>query len=194
VLATQTSAPMREILRDMLRFSTNLTAEVSGLTATAARADAKRGLRTSALSMTQWARARAGITPEFVDHSGLGDQSRISAQEMVSLMTADGVATQLSPILKSITMTDENRERIRDFPGEVRAKTGTLNFVSSLAGYLTTKSGRQLSFAFFATDLEARERGKRSADEQPAGAASYNAKAKRLQQVLLQRLVLLSKS
>ena len=179
--------PLREVLRDMLRFSTNLTAEVSGLAASAARAGQNRGLRTSALGMTRWSELRAGIAPSFVDHSGLGDASRITANDMVALMTTRDVAPQLQPILKVIALTDQKGERVRDLSAEVRAKTGTLNFVSALAGYLTTGQGRRLSFAFFAADVDARERGKLTADEQPAGAASYNTKAKRLQQTLLQR-------
>jgi len=130
---------------------------------------------------------KAGIDPGFVDHSGLGDASRISAEDMVKLMTTRGVAPQLQPILKVINLTDQKGERVRNLDAEVRAKTGTLNFVSALAGYLTTGQGRRLSFAFFAADVDARERGKLSADEQPVGSISYNTKAKRLQQTLLQR-------
>lgn len=187
LLTSLQSDPLHVILRDMLRFSTNLTAEVTGLAATMARSDQKRGMRTSAFGMSRWAANRAGIDPTFVDHSGLGDESRISAGDMTQLLAAQNVRAQLQPILKNIVMVDEKRERIRDFPAEVYAKTGTLNFVSSLSGYITTKADRTLAFSFFAADLEARARGKQTADEQPAGAASYNNKAKRLQQVLLQR-------
>ena len=186
VVASFKGEPLREVLRDMLRFSTNLTAEVAGMAATAARAGQNRGLRTSALGMTRWAEMRAGIHPAFVDHSGLGDASRISAQDMVRLMTARGVVPQLQPILKAIALTDPKGNRL-GVNAEVRAKTGTLNFVSALAGYLVTPNGRRLAFAFFAADVEARARGKLTADEQPAGAASYNTRAKRLQQTLLQR-------
>ena len=93
----------------------------------------------------------------------------------------------MQPILKVIALTDQKGDRIRDLPAEVRAKTGTLNFVSALSGYITTAKGRRLAFTFFAADLEAREIGKLSRDDQPPGAASYNTKAKRLQQTLLQR-------
>lgn len=187
VIATFTSAPLRDILRDMLLYSTNLTAEVAGLSATAARTGQRRGMRTSALGMTRWAGMQAAIHPSFVDHSGLGDGSRISAGDMVALMTARGVAAQLRPILKQVPLTDQKGERVAGLAAEVRAKTGTLNFVSALAGYLTTEQGRTLAFAFFGADLVAREQGKLAGDEQPAGAETYNARAKRLQQTLLQR-------
>ena len=69
----------------------------------------------------------------------------------------------------------------------MRAKTGTLNFVSTLAGYLDTDTGRKLSFAIFAYDPEARTASLSSQDEQPRGASGFNGKAKGLQQDLLQR-------
>ncbi len=191
VLADHESESLTGVMRAMLRFSTNLTAEAAGMTASAALTGQRRGLRTSALGMTRWATARAGITPAFVDHSGLGDQSRIAASDMVTLLNAQDVRGRLSPILKSITMRDSEGRPIKDAPGDVRAKTGTLNFVSTLAGYLTTSGGRTLSFAIFAADLDARARGKAAGDEQPAGSITFNTKAKRLQQDILQRWALM---
>lgn len=186
-LAEHKSADLREVMRDMLMYSTNLTAEAAGLAATEERAGPSRSLQASALGMTQWVALRAGISPSFTDHSGLGDQSRISAAEMVSFLTAPGAQAQLKPIMKTIVMTDEDKARIADHPALVQAKTGTLNFVSALAGYMRTESGRELAFAIFAADLEARERGKVAGDEQPVGSITFNTQAKRLQQVLLQR-------
>ena len=187
VIAEYVSAELREVMRGMLKYSTNLTAEAAGLAATQKRTGQKRGLRTSALGMTRWAKDRAGIEPNFADHSGLGDASRISADDMVQFLTADNAKAQLHPIMKRITLKDEKNKVIKDHPAIVQAKTGTLNFVSSLAGYIHTASGRELAFAIFAADLEARERGKIAGDEQPVGSITFNTKAKRLQQVLLQR-------
>lgn len=187
VVATHESDPLPIIMRDMLKYSTNITAEAAGLEATEKRTGQKRGLRTSALGMSQWAKVRAGISPTFVDHSGLGDASRISASDMVQLLNADGAMAQLRPLMKEIAMKDDNNRTIADHPVTVLAKTGTLNFVSSLAGYLRTESGRDLTFAIFAADLDAREKGKISKDERPHGSISFNTNAKRLQQDLLQR-------
>ena len=187
LIAAFESAPLRDIMRSMLRFSTNITAEATGLAATTAIAGTTRGLRTSALSMARWAEKRADIAPIFVDHSGLGDASRVSAKDMVNLLSADGVSEQLRPIMKRIVLRDAKGAPLVDQPGEVRAKTGTLNFVTTLAGYITTSGGRELTFAIFAADLEARERSKQSADERPAGTAGFNGRVKRLRQNLLQR-------
>lgn len=187
VIATYSSNDLRRTMRDMLRYSTNLTAEAAGLAATQKLTGQQRGLRTSALGMTRWATGRAGITPEFTDHSGLGDASRITAADMVRFLTADRAKAQLHPILKQIVLKDAKGNAIQDHPALVQAKTGTLNFVSALAGYIRTASGRELAFAIFAADMDARARGKLVGDERPVGSITFNTKAKRLQQVLLQR-------
>ena len=183
------SDPLGQMMRGMLRFSTNLTAEAAGLSATEAMAGHRRGLRTSALTMARWAEGRAGISAHFVDHSGLGDESRMTAAQMVQFLTAEGIQRRLRPILKDIPMVGRDRKAIPSMAGRVQAKTGTLNFVSSLAGYFQTLSGRTLAFAFFGADLSAREAGKRSGEEAPRGAASWNTRTKALQQQLLQNWI-----
>ena len=190
-LARIESADLQGLMRGMLRFSTNLTAEVAGLSGTAALTGQRRGLRTSALGMSRWVEDRAGVASRFVDHSGLGDESRISPAAMVGLLQAPGVRDTLLPVLKRIAMTNEQGDAIAGHPAEVRAKTGTLNFVSTLAGYLTTGSGRQLGFAIFAADLDRREASRARGEESPDGASGFNARARRLQQRLLQRWALM---
>lgn len=188
-LTSLRSAPLDQMMGSMLRYSTNITAEAAGLSATAALTGSQRGLRTSALGMARWAGQRAGIDAHFVDHSGLGDQSSVSASDMVAFLTADRAATTLRPLMKRINMVDGNRKVIRDHPGLVQAKTGTLNFVSCLAGYVRTAGGQDLAFAFLGADLEKRERGKQAGDESPAGSVQWNRKAKALQQRLLQHWI-----
>jgi len=190
LLARHQSPPMTVLMQDMLKFSTNLTAEVAGISATQARVSGRRGLRTSALGMSRWLGDR-GVSGEFADHSGLGDTSRIAAGDMVTLLLGNDAFSQLRPLMKPVKMVDENRKALPDFDAEVRAKTGTLNFVTTLAGYLRTSGGRDLAFAIFGADLEARAAGKRRGDETPAGSAVYNNRVKWLQQRLLQRWAIL---
>ena len=137
--------------------------------------------------MTRWLGETFGIEGRFVDHSGLSDANRVSASDMVKVMQAVGADGPLRPIMKRIAMRDAENDRIENFPNEVRAKTGTLNFVSSLAGYVETADGSDVTFAIFAANLERREQGKAAGDEVPAGSIEWNRRAKRLQQVLLQR-------
>ena len=190
-IVTYQGIPLTELMRGMLRFSTNLTAEAAGLATTKMRTRQNRGLRTSALGMARWADARAnGIAPFFVDHSGLGDQSRVTAADMVRFLQADGVSPALRPIMKSIPLVDDNRQRIADDIVTIHAKTGTLNFVSSLAGYMRTSKGRDLAFAYFAADIPARERGTLLGSENPPGARSWNRAARALQNDILRHWAL----
>jgi len=141
--------------------------------------------------MARWAGMRApGIAAQFADHSGLGDASQISAADMVAFLQARDVQPRLRPLMRDIRLVDQNQTAISAGQAGVQAKTGTLNFVSALAGYLRTAGGRDLSFAIFAADLEARDRGKALGEEIPPGARSWNAQARRLQQDILQQWAL----
>jgi len=186
VLATLPSPPLRSVAKDMLKFSTNLTAEACGMTATNRLLGQGNDLRASARGMANWCTRQAAIFPQFVDHSGLGDTSRISARNMVALLTKSGAYETLHPILKDVRIVDESRNDLAGFKGSARAKTGTLNFVNSLAGYIKTESGRDLAFAFFAADLEAREQGKLEGTDRPRGSSTYANRARWLQQQLIQ--------
>ncbi|WP_367119345.1 D-alanyl-D-alanine carboxypeptidase/D-alanyl-D-alanine-endopeptidase [Yoonia sp.] len=186
VLARFQSAPLPDMLRGMLRYSTNITAEAVGLSATQALTGQKRDLQASAQGMARWAQPWMGGAPFFADHSGLGDMSRLSAADMVAMLRADDVQRTLLPLLRTIPLVDAQGRTLPGPKAEIRAKTGTLNFVSALAGYLRRDDGRDLAFAFFAADMDARKAGKRSGEETPRGARGWNTQARRLQQQLLQ--------
>ncbi|MFT4700860.1 MAG: D-alanyl-D-alanine carboxypeptidase/D-alanyl-D-alanine-endopeptidase (penicillin-binding protein 4) [Yoonia sp.] len=185
------SDDLTKIMRDMLLYSTNLTAEGAGLTATREIVGRPFALPESAECMTKWTAQRANVRATFADHSGLSDRSRVSAQDMVGILRDPKAEEVLRPLLKTIPMRDKERRVMDGFPADVVAKTGTLNFVSALAGYVRTGTGNDLVFAIFAADLEARDRGKATGDERPAGSRSWNSRAKRLQQRLLQRWALM---
>lgn len=186
-IVTLSSGPLRGILRDMLRFSTNLTAEMVGLAATQKRIGTVGGLRASAAEMNRWAIAELGMTaPKLVDHSGLGDDSTVTALDMArALVKVHG--TGLRPILKRFGMRDEKGRPMKDHPLAVDAKTGTLNFVSALAGYVTAEDGAVMAFAIFAADPKQRAKIRREDREGPPGARTWNRRAKRVQQALIER-------
>lgn len=190
-LARIDSKLMPGLLTDMMRYSTNITAEALGLTASARIGSPPPDLATSAAGMARWAAARApGISPAFVDHSGLGDGSRISAADMVGFLQAPDVMARLRPLMRNINLVDSNQNPISAGQARVQAKTGTLNFVSALAGYVRSAGGRDLSFAIFAADLDTRARTRNQSDEIPAGARPWATRARRLQQDILQQWAL----
>ena len=93
----------------------------------------------------------------------------------------------LRPILKQVVMRDKEGKPLRDHPVRVDAKTGTLNFVSGLAGYMTAEDGREMVFAIFAADMDIRAGISRAERERPPGGRTWNRKAKRVQQALIER-------
>jgi D-alanyl-D-alanine carboxypeptidase/D-alanyl-D-alanine-endopeptidase (penicillin-binding protein 4) len=187
VVVRHASDDLRSILVDMLKWSNNLTAEMMGMAATLARGQKPAGLKASAEQMNIWARDNLGMqSAALVDHSGLGDDSRVTANDMVAALVKVHSAG-LREILKPVTMRDEQRRPMNDHPLKVDAKTGTLNFVSSLAGYMTGTDGTEMAFAIFAADEDIRATLTRAERERPPGGASWNGRAKRMQQQLIER-------
>lgn len=175
------SDPLEQIARNMLRFSTNLTAEVIGLTATSARGQAPGTLNASADVMSGWLQERTGARrPDFDDHSGLNGTTRISASDMVTALTARGAAARLRPIMKELTIDG-------DVKIPVRHKTGSLNFVSALAGYFQARGGRELAFATFCADVDRRNRLTVAERERPQGGREWARRARSLQFDLIER-------
>ncbi len=188
VLVSHQSGPLTNVLKDMLKFSTNVTAEMVGLWASRARGVDISTLASSGKAMADWSAKTLGMqAARFVDHSGLGDQSRLSASGLALALSASQRHDILRPLLKGVLMRHENGAPNNDHPIDAQAKTGTLNFVSGLAGYMTSPQGDDLAFAIFAADLATRDGLTKEQRERPRGAKSWNSRAKRLQQALIER-------
>jgi D-alanyl-D-alanine carboxypeptidase/D-alanyl-D-alanine-endopeptidase (penicillin-binding protein 4) len=172
----------------MLKFSTNLTAEVVGLTATRKRGGRATSLKASAKDMSRWANTALSMgNASFTDHSGLSDASKVSAQGMLNAMIVARRRAGFAQLLKPFAMRDAKRKLIKNHPIKVNAKTGTLNFVSALSGYITAPDGKQLAFAMICADTNRRRGIKKSNKEAPQGGRAWNRRAKALQQKLIER-------
>lgn len=172
VLASNLSLPLDRIVRSMLYFSTNLIAEVLGLNATVARGHAPASLAASASHMNSWMKERfAAKAPHFADHSGLGDHSRASAADLVAALVGVGPDSSLAGLMRKAPMPKGSGEV------DVRAKTGTLNFVSGLAGFARA-GGRDLAFAIQAADMVSRRAIPPAERERPPGARGWATRAR----------------
>ncbi|MFN4130423.1 MAG: D-alanyl-D-alanine carboxypeptidase/D-alanyl-D-alanine-endopeptidase [Paracoccaceae bacterium] len=182
-LAAVESAPLPEILRDMLRFSTNITAEALGL-----RASGASNLAASGAAMSDWARATYGVGCRFVDHSGLGSASRVTAQDMAQIIRqAQQAGAGVQPLLRDLGLRDAKGKEIANHPVRVTAKSGTLNFVSGLAGHVRPPKGRELIFAIFLGDVARRDALPEADREAPPGGQGWVTRARNLQWQLLAR-------
>ncbi|MBF9030504.1 D-alanyl-D-alanine carboxypeptidase/D-alanyl-D-alanine-endopeptidase [Rhodobacterales bacterium HKCCE3408] len=191
VMAEHVSEPLEDILGGMMEWSTNITAEAVGLLATRAGGTEPESLAHSAAAMTEWMKARLGArNPHFVDHSGLGEASRIPPGDMVRALVSLGADGLVRRLMKTIPMRDDEGNLVPDHPISVVAKTGTLNFVSCLAGYAETPGGRDLAFGIFCADLPRRQALTEAEMERPPGGRSYSGRARRLQQQLIERWAL----
>ncbi len=176
------SEPLTEVLRDMLRFSTNLTAECVGLTASG-----QAGLEGSGRAMSDWVQARFGVTVDLRDHSGLGGRSRVTAAAMGQILQK-AQTRGLREILRDVGMKDDAGKEIKGHPVKVMAKSGTLNFVSGLAGHVIAPApGRELVFAIFSGDPERRDAVPVALREEPEGGKAWTRRARRLQGQLISR-------
>lgn len=188
VLAEHRSDTLNEIVAAMLRFSTNITAEMVGLAATQARGGTPRGLAASASAMADWMRARYGATgADLRDHSGLSGASRLPAQALARFFAAAHADGRLPGLLRDYPMRDARGTPVPDHPVKVAAKTGTLNFVSGLGGYVTPPGGAPLAFAILSADLRVRSAITGDARERPPGGREWTARARNLQQALIER-------
>lgn len=199
VIARKESRPLTNIARDMLHYSTNLTAEGLGLAATRSGGQVPSNLAASAGSMNAWTSAFVGASPgdpglALVNHSGLSGNSRMTVRRMVDVLAAadrrgfpalnGGEATTLFALLKEIGVEEKDKPPPKH-AHVIRAKTGTLNYTSALAGYIQTDKGRRLAFAIISADLAKRDALDDPNVERPQGSRTWGAVARDLQRDLL---------
>ncbi len=179
------SEHLNEVLRWMLKYSNNLTAECLGLMASKKLGANPASLQDSASYMSRWASANLdGGTAKFVNHSGLSDKSRVSTLDMVTMLASPRSQRNLAGLLKPVNLMDNNGNSVTNSATQYVAKTGTLNFTRGLAGYLEG-ANKKLCFAIFAADLKARRAIPMAERERPTGARTWSGKAKRQEQALL---------
>lgn len=171
VVARVESKPLASILRGMLKHSTNVTAEAVGITASRARGVLFQNpvdITASGEAMSAWLEERFGLDGvdaepmRIENHSGLSTQSRVSVRSMVKLLARAAKDPTLGPAFIELLPRDGVRgakpksKKARAKSAVTLAKTGTIFYGRSLAGYLECPGGQRYAFAIFASDLDAR--------------------------------------
>lgn len=110
------------------------------------------GTTTAGLARQRTALQAIGVNATLADGSGLSRGNRVAATTVVKLLDEmaerdEGPALRASLAVAGRSGTIAGRMRGSAAQDRCRAKTGTLNGVSALAGYCTTRGGRQVTFA-----------------------------------------------
>lgn len=149
--------PLAEDLRTINKVSQNLHAELMlrrlGQTGTGGIA--------GGLDVVRAMLARAGLRRtdyDFSDGSGMSTYNRVTPRGVVTLLRWAatqpwGAAWRATFPVGGLDGTLARRFRGTSLEGRIFAKTGSLNATSALSGYLIARSGRTLTFSFYANDV-----------------------------------------
>jgi D-alanyl-D-alanine carboxypeptidase/D-alanyl-D-alanine-endopeptidase (penicillin-binding protein 4) len=148
------SPPLLQILRELLKTSNNLYAQLTLLQAGARRSGQTGTVHQGLLAMAAWM-ARAGLRPEdtvLEEGSGLSRKNLIKPDGIIQLLVGmDGrpEAAAFRSLLPIAGVDGTLRQRMEGSAaqGNLRAKTGTLRNTHALSGYVTSASGERLAFA-----------------------------------------------
>ncbi|MCT9110729.1 D-alanyl-D-alanine carboxypeptidase/D-alanyl-D-alanine-endopeptidase [Streptomyces mirabilis] len=160
-LASVSSPPLSALIERMLTNSDNDIAEAMArqvALATGRAADFDGGAAAIDAELKKLGLPLSGA--HFTDGSGLNRDDRLTADLLTALLVkaGDPAHPELRPILTGLPVagfTGTLSDRYADDAsgtGLVRAKTGTLTGVNTLAGTVVDADGRLLAFAFLASD------------------------------------------
>ena len=155
------SLTLGEIVRLTNKFSSNLMARHLLLTLGEERFGLPATLDKGAAALADWSRER-GLSLEDMDidnGSGLSRATHISALQMASVLTAAYHSRYAPEFMASLPLAGADgtlRSRMKSAPaGSVRLKTGHLDGVSGVAGYVTTTAGKTFVLVSLVNDPRA---------------------------------------
>lgn len=168
-LASWRSLPLIDNLRILIKSSRNLYGEML-LRGLGAEVSGVGSLQTGLQALEAFLE-KAGIADEpldFSDGSGLSRTNLLTPESVVRLLLYMERHPQAAGFRDCLPVagrdgTLKNRMKGTAAEGRVLAKTGTLKFVSSLAGYVTNLDGTPLAFSIMANNTRSSPRGARRA-------------------------------
>jgi D-alanyl-D-alanine carboxypeptidase/D-alanyl-D-alanine-endopeptidase (penicillin-binding protein 4) len=150
------SAPLTEVVRDINKFSNNVMARQLFLDISAEVAGPPGRADRSADAVKAWLGAKGLAIPELVleNGSGLSREERISAEGMGRLLAAAYRSAVMPEFVSSLPLvaydgTMRRRLRFESIAGQAHVKTGSLNGVRAIAGYLLDRGGKRHALVFF---------------------------------------------
>jgi D-alanyl-D-alanine carboxypeptidase/D-alanyl-D-alanine-endopeptidase (penicillin-binding protein 4) len=167
LFSTHYSEPLSGIIRDINKFSNNVMASQLFLTL---GANGGASLERSIQAVNDWMRMRQLDFPELAleNGSGLSRMERISAAHLAQLLhhaAAHPLSAEFAASLPILGVDGSVKKRLRESPaaGHAHLKTGTLEGVKTIAGYVRSQDGRDWVVVFFVNHPNAR-RGQAAQD------------------------------
>ena len=156
LLATGESASNADLVRDINKFSNNVMARQLFLTLGAETLQLPGNNERSAEVVRSWLAQKKLDFPELVldNGSGLSRKARISAQHMAQLLLAAWRSPVMPELMSSLPLvasdgTMRRRLRFEPIAGHAHIKTGSLDDVRALAGYVQDNRGRRRVVVLF---------------------------------------------
>jgi len=144
------SPPLAQIIRTANKYSNNVMTRQLLLTLGAERFGPPATLEKGRRAVNEWLQAKGVTMPELqLDNgSGLSRDTRISAASMGKLLLTAWQQPYRAEFIASLPVsavdgTMRRRFRGEDLARQAHIKTGTLNDVRAMAGYLRSRSGRE---------------------------------------------------
>ena len=157
-LYTTRSRPLSDIVKPLMKDSINLYGEAL-LRLNAPRATPTNELAVSRVGQTLAAWGIPAEGQQIVDGSGLSRRDVMAAETLTLVLQKMYDADPLSPWMNALPIagvdgTLASRMRGTAAANNVRAKTGSMSNIRSLAGYVTTRDGEPLAFAIMVNNFE----------------------------------------
>ncbi|HEX2826449.1 MAG TPA: D-alanyl-D-alanine carboxypeptidase/D-alanyl-D-alanine-endopeptidase [Burkholderiales bacterium] len=155
LLTSTRSEALSEVVRDINKYSNNVMARQLFLTLGALGEGTPGTLDKSRNVLRQWLAQKGIAAPELVvdNGSGLSRIERISARTLSDLLVAayrSPVMPELMASLPVVAADGTMRRRLNnaEVAGQAHIKTGSLNGVRAIGGYVLDARGRRLAVAF----------------------------------------------
>ncbi len=156
-----------DVSKSILEYSNNTLSEILLLTTSRQKYGMPASLTQAASQMKKWMRKRYPDLPwgelTVVNGSGLDSQNEISPRLLTQFLTVQhSLAIPPYTMASLLSISGQSgwlKKRLAspDLALKVWAKTGTLDFVSGLAGYFWGKSGKFYAFSLFLNDRSKRK-------------------------------------
>ena len=164
------SVSLPEVIRDMNKFSNNVMARQLLLTIAAETEKSPATAERGAHVVKTWLAARGIDNPDVIieNGSGLSRNERISAGTMGRMLVAAFRAPTMPEFVSSLPLvgfdgTMRRRLQDRGVAGRAHIKTGSLNDVRAIAGYVLAASGKQYAVVSLINHVNA-SRGQEAQD------------------------------